>query len=85
MNLRWNANNLAAAFVALYLLSRFFFKPSINTAKNQYASAKYKGKTWRSDRTVAVRTVAETRFARCDIHTVSSEDGQKYPIKKLTQ
>lgn len=26
---------------------------------------------------MAVRTVAETSFARCDIHTVVSEDGQK--------
>lgn len=78
MNVRWNANHLAAAFVALYLLSRFFLKPSINTVKTtQHASAKYKGTPWRSDRTVAVRTVAETSFARCDIHTVASEDGQK--------
>lgn len=72
----WNVNHLTAAFVVLYLLSRFFFKPSINTVQNDYAM-KYKGKTWRSDRTVAVRTVAETSFARCDLHTVSSEDGLK--------
>ena len=76
---RLNTNYLAAAFVALYLLSRFFFKPHIDTGKTTHHASKaiYKGTTWRSDRTVAVRTVAETSFARCDVHTVVSEDGEK--------
>ena len=75
---RVNANIMAAAFVALYMLSRFFFKPSIKKDKiERISDAIYKGTTWRSDRTVSVRTVAETKFARCDVHTVVSEDGQK--------
>ncbi len=82
MYFRLNINYLAAAFVALYLLSRFFFKPTIiintqHTPSKGAQDAKYKGTTWRNQRTVAVRTVAETSFARCDIHTVVSEDGQK--------
>lgn len=36
----------------------------------------YKGTPWTNDRTVHVKTVAETKFARCDIHTVRSEDGK---------
>jgi len=36
---------------------------------------KYKGTTWKTERTVKVDTVAETPFARCDIHHVRSEDG----------
>ncbi len=36
----------------------------------------YKGVPWQNSRTVGVKTVAETKFARCDVHTVLSEDGQ---------
>jgi len=36
----------------------------------------YKGTPWQNDRTVSVQTVAETKFARCDVHTVLSEDGK---------
>lgn len=36
----------------------------------------YKGTPWKNDRTVSVKTVAETKFARCDVHTVLSEDGK---------
>lgn len=36
----------------------------------------YKGTPWKNERTVSVKTVAETKFARCDVHTVLSEDGQ---------
>lgn len=82
MYFRLNINYLAAAFVALYFLSRFFLKPTFilktqQTPSKGTRSTKYKGTTWRSDRTVSVRTVSETSFARCDVHTVVSEDGQK--------
>ena len=36
----------------------------------------YKGTPWKNGRTVDVKTVAETKFARCDVHTVMSEDGK---------
>lgn len=36
----------------------------------------YKGTPWKNERTVNVETVAETKFARCDVHTVVSEDGK---------
>ena len=35
----------------------------------------YKGTPWKNERTIDVKTVAETKFARCDVHTVRSEDG----------
>ena len=31
----------------------------------------YKGTVWHNERTVAVETLGETKFARCDVHTVS--------------
>lgn len=30
----------------------------------------YRGTTWHNERTVAVDTLGETKFARCDVHTV---------------
>jgi len=33
----------------------------------------YRWPTWRNERTVAVETLGETKFARCDVHTVSAE------------
>ncbi|KAL9186725.1 hypothetical protein ACHAXT_005963 [Thalassiosira profunda] len=35
----------------------------------------YRGRPWHNERTVAVETLGETKFARCDVHTVMSEDG----------
>lgn len=35
----------------------------------------YRGLPWHNERTVAVETLGETKFARCDVHTVLSEDG----------
>lgn len=35
----------------------------------------YRGTPWHNERTVAVETLGETKFARCDVHTVLSEDG----------
>ena len=79
MSFNANPNHLAVAFVALFFLSRFLFLPSMDTVKSKTQLAtsnqKYKGTTWRNERTVSVKTVAETSFARCDIHTVLSEDG----------
>lgn len=37
---------------------------------------KYKGTPWTNERTVSVTTLGETKFARCDVHTVKSEDGR---------
>ena len=31
----------------------------------------YRGRPWHNERTVAVETLGETKFARCDVHTVS--------------
>ena len=31
---------------------------------------------WHNERTVAVETLGETKFTRCDVHTVVSEDGK---------
>lgn len=36
---------------------------------------KYKGTPWSNERTVSVKTIGETNFARCDVHTVKTEDG----------
>jgi len=42
---------------------------------NNNHNNKYKGTPWWSkERTVSVRTIGETKFARCDIHTVKSEN-----------
>merc|ERR1719253_1644305 len=35
----------------------------------------YGGTLWHNERTVEVETLGETKFARCDVHTVMSEDG----------
>ena len=45
--------------------------------KKKQAGGMYRGKPWITDRTIDVVTVAETPFARCDYHTVQSEDGLK--------
>jgi hypothetical protein len=40
------------------------------------AAAVYQGTPWRNtERTVSVETLGETKYARCDVHTVLSEDG----------
>jgi len=40
------------------------------------ATAVYRGTPWRNtERTVSVETLGETKFARCDVHTVLGEDG----------
>jgi ADP-ribose pyrophosphatase len=53
----------------------------LDQSKALYAptGTKYKGTPWTNDRTVSVTTLGETKFARCDVHTVKSEDG-KYQI-----
>ncbi|KAL7544696.1 hypothetical protein ACHAWF_008061 [Thalassiosira exigua] len=38
-------------------------------------SSSYRGIPWHNERTVSVETLGETKFARCDVHTVMSEDG----------
>ena len=40
------------------------------------SNGSYKGTPWKNERTKSVKTVAETKFARCDVHTVVSEDGK---------
>ena len=40
-----------------------------------YQSGTYRGRPYIGERTLAIETVAETDFARCDVHTVVSEDG----------
>jgi len=47
----------------------------IKNAGKDEAQLEYKGTLWRTDRTVQVDNVAETPFARCDVHHVRSEDG----------
>jgi len=39
------------------------------------SSSVYKGKPWVSSQTVSKVVLAETKFARCDMHTVRLEDG----------
>ena len=42
----------------------------------QSSAGKYKGHGWHNpERTISVSTISETSFARCDLHTVKSEDG----------
>jgi ADP-ribose pyrophosphatase YjhB (NUDIX family) len=36
----------------------------------------YRGTPWSNERTISVKTIGETKFARCDVHTVRSEDGK---------
>jgi hypothetical protein len=47
------------------------------TAVRQSSSPSFTGPPWITDRTVKRRIVADTPFARCEIHTVMSEDGSK--------
>jgi len=49
-----------------------------NTGGNSRSTGIYKGTPWfNNERTISVRTIGETKFARCDIHTVRSEQKQK--------
>lgn len=46
-----------------------------STTKSTFGKSTYTGSTWNSPRTVGKIIVAETPFARCDLHEVKSEDG----------
>lgn len=40
-------------------------------------SSMYTGPSWINERTLSRKVVADTRFARCELHTVRTEDGSK--------
>lgn len=69
-----------AIILVMILLCRhllFAFDTLFSSNKNDVASrlaepgTAYKGTGWHNERTVAVDTLGETKFARCDVHTVS--------------
>ncbi|KAL7505692.1 hypothetical protein ACHAXN_003132 [Cyclotella atomus] len=45
------------------------------TQARKHTQHLYNGTGWMNPRTIAVNTIGETKFARCDLHTVRSEDG----------
>jgi ADP-ribose pyrophosphatase YjhB (NUDIX family) len=63
---------------ALLLLAVFYRRGDLFLASLPYAptGTKYMGTPWTNERTVSVKTIGETKFARCDVHTVRSEDGK---------
>ncbi len=72
----------AVAAFALFVVCRSFLSvdmyppPSLSTetvASGGHGA--YRGTPWHNERTLAVRTLVETKFARCDVHTVLGEDG----------
>ena len=74
---------LIGAILALILLViSYFISSTTNNHNNNVASrlpkpgTAYKGKTWHTSQTISVETIGETKFAKCDIHTVISEDGK---------
>lgn len=50
-------------------------RSAIKSKNGGGGGSEYKGTLWQTDRTVQVDNVAQTPFARCDIHHVRSEDG----------
>jgi 8-oxo-dGTP pyrophosphatase MutT (NUDIX family) len=72
----------SALLVLVFCKYHYFSYNNSNNGQEQPSSSalfsnngSYKGTPWRTDRTIHVQTVAETKFARCDVHTVASEDG----------
>ena len=45
------------------------------TSTSTSSTGAYGGMPWHNERTVSVEVLRETNFARCDVHTVLSEDG----------
>jgi 8-oxo-dGTP pyrophosphatase MutT (NUDIX family) len=77
-----------AVFVVFHLFVEISPPPQDATSSNastmtaassrlaKTAAAVYQGTPWRNtERTVSVETLGETKYARCDVHTVLSEDG----------
>jgi len=54
----------------------FYLDEDFRGGCSQLQTGVYKGTPWVNDRTVSVKTIGETKFARCDVHTVKSEDGK---------
>ena len=46
-----------------------------NTNTMALGGGAYRGMPWHNERTVSVEILRETNFARCDVHSVLSEDG----------
>ena len=69
--------------IAVVLISHYlnYYTPlsiiiNNNLQLAQSSAGKYKGHGWHNpERTISVSTIGETSFARCDLHTVKSEDG----------
>mmetsp|Transcript_14690 Transcript_14690/g.27607 ORF Transcript_14690/g.27607 Transcript_14690/m.27607 type:complete len:312 (-) Transcript_14690:1951-2886(-) len=78
---RKNLRTIALSAVLIYLFVKFsaFLQKKLYSyhSDSLYAptGTKYRGTPWTSERTVSVTTLGETKFARCDVHTVKSEDG----------
>lgn len=47
------------------------FHSQTSTSKLASSGTAYRGRLWSSERTLSVSNLGETKFARCDIHTVS--------------
>ncbi|KAL3786686.1 hypothetical protein HJC23_002775 [Cyclotella cryptica] len=82
-NLRGNtANSLLMLFqrrkMYYVLLPAVLLLGIMRAAKNRTTKHPqvYRGLSWINERTISVKTLGETKFARCDLHTVRSEDGQ---------
>lgn len=64
------ATCLAILSFTIFFVSDILFNPVAPVGN------KYRGTPWSNERTVSIKTIGETKFARCDVHTVRSEDGQ---------
>ncbi|KAL7537025.1 hypothetical protein ACHAXR_011883 [Thalassiosira sp. AJA248-18] len=73
--LRRQSLQVAAAILLLMLLARHFISEPNKDVASRLAEpgTAYRGKLWHNERTVAVETLGETKFARCD---VMGEDGK---------
>lgn len=66
--LRWGGALLLLVIVVASQLKQHCVHPA--AASLAVPGTAYRGPTWHSERTVAVDTVGETAYARCDVHTV---------------
>ena len=75
---RSNRSKFVIAVACVILVSLLFSGLSIFFEQTPYSptGTTYRGTGWTSERTVSVKTIGETKFARCDVHTVRSEDGK---------
>jgi 8-oxo-dGTP pyrophosphatase MutT (NUDIX family) len=66
------ATVLLKSFSSLISLQGFGFKDSVQRSTT---SSLYTGPSWSNERTLSRKVIFDTRFARCELHKVRTEDG----------